>query len=191
MALRYARTHENGLVVAPPRIDCLGPRCFESAFGEGCYVSHHHLYFPEHEYRSELEREFRDNAFNIVGIPRCVHTLYHQQIDAVATPSVEVMEQFLQQAEILTDLGVFVTDLAFQEDRLAAPPQTRPWSRVEFSPKGRPYFEYIRDDRQLKVQRLVRQAIGDVSVVPLRQVIEPHVVGARALQPVLDLSIAS
>lgn len=191
MAVRYARTHENGLVVAPPKLDCLGLDCYETMHGEGCYVSHHHLYFPREDYANELEQEFRSSSFNIVALPRCIHSLYHRQVDRVAKPSTEIMEAFLQQAATLDELGVYAEDLLYQEKRLAAAPQTKLWSRIEHSPKGRPYFEYVRDDRLLKVSRLAHQITELTTIVPTRQVLEPHVVGARALRSVHDLQIAS
>ena len=191
MSSRYARTYENGLVVAPPKLDCLGLECYETMHGDGCFTSRHHLYFPHDVYEeTELLKEFKNNPFNIVALPRCIHTLYHRQVDYVVPPSNQIMEEFLQQAEILADLGVVTADLMMQDKRLNSPYATKAWSRIAYSPKGREFFEYVREDRMLKVMRLARQAIDETTVVPLRQVIEPHVVGAKALQPMLDFQIA-
>jgi len=191
MSTRYARTHENGLVVAPPKLDCLGLGCYETMSGGGCFISNHHLYFPHDVYEeTELLKEFKDNEFNIVSLPRCIHTLYHRQVDYVIPPSERIMEKFLQQAETLADLGVVTSDLMMQEKRLNSPYATKAWSRIAHSPKGREFFEYVREDRMLKVMRLARQAIDETTIVPLRQVLEPHVVGSRALQPMLNLPIA-
>lgn len=192
MATRLARTHETGLVVAPPKLDCLGLDCYETMSGGGCYPSNHHLYFPHEVYEeTELLKEFKDNKFNIVSLPRCIHTLYHRQVDYVVPPSTQVMEEFLQQAGILAELGVMTTDLMMQEKRLGSQYATKAWSRVENSPKGRAYFEYIREDRMLKVLRLARRAIDETTIVPIRQIVSPHVIGARALQPMLNLPIAA
>lgn len=189
MAIRYARTYENGTVVAPPKLDCLGESCHRTLYGDGCYVSKHHLYFPEEAYQSELEREFRNNPFNIVSLPRCIHDIYHGQIDEAVPPPDEIMERFLAQTAILSDIGIITDDLLMQEKRLSAGYGTKAWSRIAHSPKGREFFEYVRDDRRLKLVRFAQRAIDEVNVVPLRQIIEPHVLGARALQPMLDLSI--
>lgn len=184
MAKRTARTNELGLVVAPPKLDCVGEHCQTALEIGRCFVSEHHLYFPNSRFDgSELLQNFRDNEFNRVNLPRCRHTQYHQQVSDTEIPDKEVMEQFLHEARILSDLGITTSKILDDERRLEARPrrsesESRLWAQV-FLRRGQ--IEEDLEYKREKQAKLLLAAAG-IEIFPRRLLKGDHVVGHIAVK---------
>ncbi len=115
MAEQLVRFNDNGLASPPPKLDCLPePEHHRLMSDRNCFVDEHHLYFPRIKFdghQDELVREFARHPFNRVSMPRCQHIGMHQRYNGAAIPPREVMASFLDEAAILTQLGVTVKAL--------------------------------------------------------------------------------
>jgi hypothetical protein len=117
---RLVRVNALGLVIPPQRLDCLGETCPVYQKIGRCFVDEHHLYFPYRKFvATELGEKFRAHPFNRVKLPRCQHNSrwtgsIHKSKDEAPIPSREIMERFLNEADLLQELGV----LAVKSDGL-------------------------------------------------------------------------
>lgn len=180
MALRYARTDALGLVVAPPKLDCMGADCPVAERRGYCYTDEHHLYFsPEVFARHALTQAFRANRFNKIRIPRCRHDQYHNQIDRVHVPELEVVEAFLDEAAVLAQLGV-VTETVLRIERQLTSDDVQDVSRVACSPGGPRGFEERLEEHRQKQTECLEQA-SRLEVVPQRLIFASNVIGAQAI----------
>jgi len=72
-------------------------------------ATQHHQYWPRKLYQdSELAMEFRNHRFNSIWILGQDHINWHNEFDGVEIPPTDVMKRFLEEANILHDLGVCV-----------------------------------------------------------------------------------
>lgn len=65
------------------------PEC--KYYETGCFEDVHHLYWPKSEYRSELERNFRNLGSNTMRICRATHDDIHATERPPVKPSRETM----------------------------------------------------------------------------------------------------
>lgn len=63
-----------------------------------CYSDTHHLFYPRSEYRTKLEKDFRNLDENKVVICRFEHDQIHASLEVPEKPTREVMVQIIQSA---------------------------------------------------------------------------------------------
>lgn len=59
-------------------------------------MTRHHLFWPRTDYKTALERKFREHPLTSVELPEETHRLVHMYQDPPRKPSREFMEQFLR-----------------------------------------------------------------------------------------------
>lgn len=180
MVERHARSDSLGLVIAPPSIDCVGLECRVALQKGRCFIDKHHLYFSEDKFTTRaLTEEFRNHPFNKIKIPRCRHNQYHTQVDTVRIPSDSVMETFLDEAELLRQLGVVTREVLKLELRLVSE-DTRDIVRLAYATGGPLAFTEKLQEHQESQSRIL-DLVGKFEVFPERQLFGSHVIGARAI----------
>lgn len=72
-------------------------------------MSSHHEYFFKRLYEDEgpdsPKSRLRNNPFNVISLPLCVHEERHDTYDWPRFPKETVINEFLEQANVLTRLG--------------------------------------------------------------------------------------
>lgn len=180
MAFRYARTDTLGLVVAPLDTDCVGPECRVALQKGRCFIDEHHLYFSEANFaRRSLSREFRKHPLNQINVPRCRHDQYHTQVDSARIPDDDVMATFLDEAEILRQLGVVTREVLCLEKRLDCT-DSRDLVRITWSDGGPKGFEELLERHKSTQTNYLEQA-AKLEIIPERLLFAAHVVGASAI----------
>lgn len=105
------RVNELGLVIPPQRLDCIGEHCPVTQQEGNCFSDDHHLYWPRKKFRKDrLAREFRNHPLNQVKLVKCQHNsswsgAIHKQYDGAPMPRQDIMERFLEEAKLLTQIG--------------------------------------------------------------------------------------
>lgn len=66
----------------------------------GCFSDTHHLQYPRADYRSKLEKQFRELPENKVDICRDMHDECHAFEDLPLKPSLEVMRHTVNESRI-------------------------------------------------------------------------------------------
>lgn len=61
--------------------------------GVGCFTDRHHVFYPRTDYRSPVEKSFRNLPENVVDLPRCEHDELHATEEPPLKPSLEVMRE--------------------------------------------------------------------------------------------------
>lgn len=64
---------------------------------EGCFINRHHLYYPSTEYRTSVEKRFRNLGENVITLCAFKHRLLHLE-KPPRKPDIEVMRQAVEQA---------------------------------------------------------------------------------------------
>lgn len=109
---RLVRVNSLGLAIPPQRLDCLGEECPVAEKLGHCFVDGHHLYFRRTKFsNSELRSNFRKHPFNQIRLSRCQHSsawpgAIHSKFDETPIPRDDIMQRFLEEAELLQQLGV-------------------------------------------------------------------------------------
>ena len=108
MRQKFARVNEVGLTIPPSNRDCVGESCRVAEQNGSCWVSKHHMYFPEVKFakHSELAYELRKDPNAIVNLARCRHELYHQEFQEAVVPRDYVIERFLTESAICQQIGL-------------------------------------------------------------------------------------
>ncbi|MHB1865195.1 MAG: hypothetical protein ACYCPS_03475 [Candidatus Saccharimonadales bacterium] len=108
-----------GLALPPTSTDCLGEECDITRKDGRCFSDRHHLYFYKERFNADgpksLAYKLRQDPFNIIWIARCRHNNIHQTHEGPYIPGVDVMARFLEEAELLRELGVSAIRLASLE----------------------------------------------------------------------------
>lgn len=164
MAIRYGRTNENGLVIPPTQLDCIGEECPTALVTGRCFVDEHHLYFPRAKFaRNELYAKFAESPFNIVRMARCRHNsrfsgAQHTMIDDVRLPDEEVVHEFLWESHVLTETAQLYTRLESLYEAL----ETSDYRKQARNPVR--YLEVV-DEFQEELQEHER-TVQDFEVIP-------------------------
>lgn len=122
--------NKNGLVIPPTPIE-LSPEQANQK-GRKSFPDRHHVYFPRVAFlkSGNLAYRFREHQFNSIFLPRFQHERLHRRYDPLVRdypdffiPNEDVMATFLDEAELLEDLGVNVRAVdmindAIYEDRV-------------------------------------------------------------------------
>ena len=122
---RTPETTEYGLVLQPSPEELEYLRLFQVPKKRPDMVERHHLYWPRSLYfESKLATDFREHYFNSMWILHEDHTSIHKKYDGVPIPPEDVMDAFLDEAELLVELGICVRgvemiDKAIYEDRIS------------------------------------------------------------------------
>ena len=119
MSFRPAPTDINGLVRPPQLLDCIGEKCPIVQKKGYCFTDEHHLYWPNEKFMTSgsLVREFCLDRHNRIAMARCRHNseisrAMHTKYDGAYIPPEDVMVTFLDESELLFDLGVTVKNMA-------------------------------------------------------------------------------
>jgi hypothetical protein len=153
---RRVRANAYGLVMPPPHLDCLLDNC---RYDAKCFVDRHHLYFPRRKFsQTELLQQFSDHPFNSVWMSRCQHELYHLNYTEALVPPSETVEAFLEEADVLLQLGVTAIRYANIELGLSSE-NLRHIVRIACSEHPE-HFEEVRDERFAQVVTLSQSIAG-------------------------------
>lgn len=66
----------------------------------GCFQDTHHLMYPRADYRSRVEKEFRDLPENKVDICRQMHDECHAFDEIPVKPSMDVMRHAINESRV-------------------------------------------------------------------------------------------
>jgi hypothetical protein len=120
-------TNSFGLVLPPSPEDLEYLQLFQRPKHKPDTVDRHNLYWPRSLYvSSALAQQFREHRFNSIWTLRRDHNSIHSKFDGVPIPPQEVMSAYLDEAELLDELGVCVRavemmDIAIYEGRVRLP----------------------------------------------------------------------
>ena len=107
--LSTPETNSFGLVLPPSEEELEYLRLFQRPKNRPDSVDRHHLYWPRNLYNtSKLSNRFREHRFNSIWILMTDHRILHKEYDGVPVPPRDVMTTFLDEAELLDELGVCV-----------------------------------------------------------------------------------
>jgi hypothetical protein len=117
--------NKNGLII-PPDPAKVSPEV-ATYYGEKSKPDRHHIYFPRVVFasESELSFKFREHRFNSIWLPRFQHDKLHNRYDELIRkypkfmmPRIDVMETFLEEAQMLDELNVCVRAIDMIDDAI-------------------------------------------------------------------------
>lgn len=109
-------TNDLGLALPPPFTDCVPDDEHERYIGEqDCFLDDHHMHFTRVMYDTHPDarvRQFGQHEFNRILMPRCRHVQWHEWVpNGIPIPRIEVIDAFLDEAQVLKELGIVTRKL--------------------------------------------------------------------------------